>query len=86
MKTVTPEELQNIEVLKTSLFTILSTIGELHITKKLLETEIETVKTKLNEEEQNFLKFQENERVLFKQLQEKYKTDQINLDTGEILN
>ena len=85
MKTVTPEELQQIENLKTVLFTVLSTIGELHISKKMLEAEIETVNSKLEEQYAEFLKFQEKERVLFTQLQEKYKTDQINLDTGEIL-
>lgn len=85
MKTVTPEELQQIENLKTILFTVLSTIGELHISKKMLEAEIETVNSKLEEQYAEFLKFQEKERVLFTQLQEKYKTDQINLDTGEIL-
>lgn len=85
MNTVTPEELQNIEILKTSLFQILSTIGELHITKKMLEREIETINIKLTEEEAQFAQFQENERVLFTQLKDKYKTDQINLETGEIV-
>ena len=85
MNTVTSEELQSIETLKTSLFQILSTIGELHITKKMLEKEIETINIKLTEEEQKFVQFQENERVLFTQLQAKYKTDQINLETGEIV-
>lgn len=85
MKKVTPEELQQLEELKNSLYVILTAIGELHLTKVMLEKELITLTKKMEEEENKFILFQEKERVLFEQLQTKYNSTNINLDTGEVL-
>jgi hypothetical protein len=84
MKKVTPEELKEIQELRESLLVMLSTIGELHLTKSLLEKEIQRVVDLIKTEEQNFTNFQERERVIYNKLQEKYGTGDISVDTGEI--
>jgi len=84
MKKVTDEEFAQIQDLKETLFTILTSIGELHLSKNLLESQIEEVKTQIQKEEKNFAEFQEKERVLFDKLQQTYGAGNINLETGEV--
>jgi DNA-binding protein H-NS len=84
MKKVTDVELKQIQDLRESLLVILSTVGELHLTKTVLEKEIQQITERLRGEEQNFADFQDRERVIYATLQEKYGTGNINVDTGEI--
>lgn len=85
MKQVTPEELKEMQTLRDSLLEIISTAGELTLTKSLLEKELATVVNKIKTEEEKFAQYQENERVIFEKLQQKYGTGNIDLTTGEIL-
>jgi hypothetical protein len=84
MKKVTDVELKEIQDLRESLLTILTTVGELHLTKTVLEKEIQQITERIQEEEQNFVNFQNRERVVYSKLQETYGTGNINVDTGEI--
>jgi hypothetical protein len=84
MNKVTTEELKEIQSLREALLIILSTVGELHLTKITLEKEIEQIKDRIHTEEQNFVDFQDRERVIYSKLQEKYGTGNIDLETGEI--
>jgi hypothetical protein len=84
MQRVTTEELKEIQDLRETLITIISTIGELHLTKALLTNEITEVEGNLKNQEQKFYDFQEKERVIYNKLQEKYGTGNIDLETGEI--
>jgi hypothetical protein len=84
MKKVTPEELKEVQDLRDTLYVITSTIGEMHLTKVLLQKEIETVENNIKNEEQKFTDFQEREKVIYNKLQEKYGTGNIDLNTGEI--
>jgi len=84
MAKVTDEELKEVQELRDSLLTIVSSIGELHLAKVLLEKEISLVFDNIKTEEENFSKFQEKERVVYSKLQEKYGAGNINLETGEI--
>lgn len=85
MKQVTPEELKEMQTLRDSLLEIISTAGELTLTKSLLEKEIATVVNNIKTEEEKFAQYQEKERVTFEKLQQKYGTGNIDLTTGEIL-
>ena len=84
MKQVTEEELQDIKRLRESLVEIVTTIGELHLNEVMVRNQLNEVKTQIEQQELTFLQFQEDERVLFDKLQQKYGTGNINLETGEI--
>lgn len=84
MNKVSDEEFSEIKKLKENILSIISTIGELHLSKVMLKAELNTVENRILDEENKFTKFQENERVLVEKLQQKYGAGSINLDTGEI--
>jgi len=85
MKKVTDEELKELQNLRDSLLTIISTVGEMTLSKSLLLKEVEKVEANVKLEEQKFSDFQEKERVIYEKLQQKYGTGNIDLNTGEIL-
>ncbi len=85
MKKVTEEELTQIQKLRESLFDIITSIGELTLNKYVTETQLQTIEEDIKEQKNKFSEFQEKERVLFEQLQQKYGTGNINFETGEIV-
>ena len=84
MRQVTTEELNEIQILRESLIEIISTVGELHLSKHLAQKQVNQLSTSIELQEQRFTEFQEQERVLFEKLQQKYGTGNINMETGEI--
>jgi hypothetical protein len=84
MKKIAEEDFVEIQNLKESLFTVLTSIGELHLSKKMLERQIDETHQQLELQEKAFEEFQEKERVLFEKLQQTYGTGTINIETGEI--
>jgi len=84
MKKVTEEELQQIQQLREALVEIVTQIGELHLSEFMAKRQLDQVQQNVKVHEQKFVEFQEKERVLFEQLQQKYGDGNINMDTGEI--
>lgn len=84
MKKLTTEELTQIQELRNSLFAIISSLGELHLNKLILQNQINDVTEEIKRQEQKFTEFQQSEKVIYEQLQQKYGTGNINIDTGEI--
>ena len=84
MAKVTEEEFTEIQELRESLFGILMSIGEIHLNKKLLQSQLNDTQKQLDEQENKFEEFREKERVLFERLQEKYGAGDIDIETGEI--
>lgn len=84
MKKVTDDELKQIQQLRERLVEIITLTGELHISKYLTEKQVTNITTELNKQHEKFIEFQEQERVLFEQLQQKYGTGNISFETGEI--
>jgi hypothetical protein len=84
MKKVTEQELNEIKQLRMRLAELISTAGELKLNEFMLEAQLEALRNELKEQHTKFLGFQESERVLFDQLQEKYGTGNIDIETGEI--
>jgi hypothetical protein len=84
MKKVTEEELKEIQSLRTSLLEIITLIGEYHLNKVVIKTQLDATEKEILAQEKRFLEFQGNERVLFEKLQQKYGTGDINMETGEI--
>jgi oligoribonuclease (3'-5' exoribonuclease) len=86
MKQVTDEELQQIQSMREQLVEIVTLVGEQHLNKVVVEGQLQSIEQQLTTLEQRFAQFQEQERVLFEQLQQKYGTGNINIETGEIVD
>lgn len=84
MKKVTSEELQQIQNLRETILEIITTTGELTVSKFMVEQQLEQLNTNIKQQQEKFVDFQQKERVLFDQLQQKYGTGNINFETGEI--
>jgi hypothetical protein len=85
MKKVTEEQLKQIQTLRETLVEIVTTIGELHLTKFMTERQLQTIDTDIKTQQNKFVEFQEQERVLFEKLQQQYGTGNIDFETGEIV-
>lgn len=85
MKKVTDEELQQIQNLRETLLGIITITGELSLSKFVAETQLNQLNAEINVQQEKFVDFQQKERVLFEQLQQKYGTGNINFETGEIV-
>lgn len=85
MTKVTDEELKELQNLRDSLLSIVSTIGEMTLSKSVLQKEIQKIEETVKNEEQKFAEFQQQERVIYEKLQQKYGTGNIDFNTGEIL-
>lgn len=84
MRKVDEKELKEIEELRQTLFEIISATGELTLSKYVLENQLKELTTEIESQQKRFAEFQSKERVLFEQLQQKYGTGNINIETGEI--
>jgi hypothetical protein len=84
MKKVLDEELQELKSLRETYLEIITTLGELHLSKKILENNLKELSLLVETQENRFTEFQEKERVLYEKLQQKYGTGDIDFDTGEI--
>lgn len=85
MKQVTAEELKQIQTLRETLLEIITVSGELSLSKFVAETQLNQLNADIKVQQERFVDFQEKERVLFEQLQQKYGTGNINFETGEIV-
>jgi hypothetical protein len=85
MTKVSDEDLKEIQNLRDSLLTIISTVGEMTLSKSILLKEVESIEENIKKEEQKFTEFQKQERVIFEKMQQKYGTGNIDVTTGEIL-
>jgi hypothetical protein len=85
MKKIIPEDLEKLKSLREQLIEIVTLIGEAHLTEYLLKKQLEENKLTISNYEKSFDKFRDQEQILFQELQTKYGTSNINLETGEIL-
>ena len=84
MKKVTEQELTQIQELRNALLSIISSVGELHLNKVLMQKQLKEVESAITQQEEKFTEFQQQEKVIFDKLQQKYGTGNINMETGEI--
>jgi hypothetical protein len=85
MKKVTEEQLKQIQTLRERLVEIVTTIGELHLTRYMTERQLHTIDDDIKLQQNKFAEFQNEERVLFETLQQQYGTGNIDFETGEIV-
>jgi hypothetical protein len=84
MKKLTEQEFEELKTLRETFVEIITTIGELNLTKFVTEKQLSTIETDIKTQQEKFVEFQAKERVLFEKFQQKYGTGDINLETGEI--
>jgi septal ring factor EnvC (AmiA/AmiB activator) len=84
MKQVTEQELEQLKNMRETLVEIVTKIGETHLAELMLKQQLTAAQTETKALEDRFIQFQQDERVLFSQLQEKYGSGNINMETGVI--
>lgn len=84
MKKLTDQEMKEVQELRTILYEIISTSGELHLSKVVLQKQVAEIEAEMKKQESRFAEFQHKEKVIFERLQNKYGTGNINMDTGEV--
>lgn len=76
-KQLTPEELQQINLIRTDALDVASLLGELEYQKMVIELDQEELRAKIKR-----IKIKEKE--IFEEIKEKYGNVSINIETGEI--
>jgi hypothetical protein len=76
-KQFTPEELQQINLIRTDALEVASLLGELEYQKMVIELDQEELRAKIKR-----IKIKEKE--IFEEIKEKYGNVSINIETGEI--
>lgn len=83
MPQIEKQDSQEIDSLRNKLAVVVSEAGQTALQVKLLETDLEELKSKLTEYSIKFKGLLTQEQELIKRLSSKYGTGSINFDTGE---
>ena len=83
MAEITKEELNEINVLREKLATVVSDTGQFQLQVELLKSDIAELNTKIGEQAKLFKSLLDEEQQLINRLSEKYGVGSINFDTGE---
>lgn len=84
MKQVTEEELKELQALQAELSNIILKLGELHLSKKMVMNELDTLNKLTQDQENQFDAFRKKEESVFERLSTKYGTGDIDIVSGEI--
>jgi hypothetical protein len=83
MAQIEKEDFTEIEDLRNKLALIVSETGQSTLQIRLMESDIEELKSKIKENSVKFKGLLNQERELIKRLSEKYGAGEINFETGE---
>jgi len=83
MAEITSEELNEINVLRNKLATVVSEAGQFTLQVEMLESDIAELKVKISEQAKLFKSLLDEEQTLIKRLSEKYGAGSIDFETGE---
>ncbi len=83
MAEISKEELEEINVLRNKLVTVVSDAGQTSLQVQLLQSDIVELNEKLGEQTKLFKALLKEEEALIKRLSEKYGVGDINFETGE---
>lgn len=83
MTVIEKETLEEINLLRNNLTATISEAGQLSLQIKVLESDIELLKLKFEEQTNKFKQLLEQEQTLMKRLSEKYGVGTIDFETGE---
>jgi len=83
MAEITKDELNEINVLRDKLATVVSDTGQFQLQVEMLELDIAELKLKIGEQAKLFKSLLTEEQDLINRLSEKYGVGSINFETGE---
>jgi TolA-binding protein len=76
-------ELDSIKEVQSNYLNLQRMIGALHLQKKQLDQQVDTIDNQILELEVNFTQLREDEQTLMKNLEEKYGQGGLDLETGD---
>ena len=79
---LTDEELSSVKSLREEIVGSISTVGQLKLTYDLMEEDLTTVKSKLNEQVTKYKELLVKERTLVEELLKKYGMGSLDVETG----
>lgn len=79
---LTDEELSSVKSLREEIVGAISTVGQLKLTYDLMEEDLTTVKSKLNEQVTKYKELLVKERTLVEELLKKYGMGSLDVETG----
>ena len=83
MSNITPEELKDVNELRSKVSTVVGEVGQITLQKNLLQEDINVLENKLTESIARFKELLGEEEKLVKRLSEKYGIGSIDFETGE---
>ena len=83
MAEITKDELNEINVLRDKLATVVSETGQFQLQVEMLELDVAELKSKIGEQAKLFKSLLAEEQQLINRLSEKYGVGSINFETGE---
>lgn len=83
MTQILKEEIEEINILRNKLATIVSESGQLTLQIQLLQSDIVELNQKLSEQTKVFKGLLQEEQILIKRLSDKYGAGSIDFETGE---
>ncbi len=82
VKKLTDEELSSVKSLREEIIGSISTVGQLKLTHDLMEEDLTSVKSKLNEEVVKYKELLVKEKGLVDELLKKYGMGSLDVETG----
>lgn len=79
---LTDEELSSVKGLREEIVGSISTVGQLKLTHDLMEEDLTTIKSKLNEQVIKYKELLVKERTLIEELLKKYGMGSLDVETG----
>ena len=83
MSNITPEELKDVNELRSKVSTVVGEVGQITLQRNLLQEDINVLENKLAESIVRFKELLGEEEKLVKRLSEKYGIGSIDFETGE---
>lgn len=79
---ITDEELSSVKALREEIVGIISNVGQLKLTHDLMEEDLTTVKSRLNEQTTKYKELLKKEKQLIDELLQKYGMGSLDVETG----
>lgn len=79
---ITDEELSSVKSLRDEIVSVISAVGQLKLTNDLMEEDLATVKSRLNEQTSKYKELLGKEKQLIDGLLQKYGMGSLDVETG----
>jgi len=82
VRKITDEELSSVKSLRDEIVGVISSVGQLKLTHDLMEEDLTTVKSRLNEQTSKYKELLGKEKQLIDELLQKYGMGSLDVETG----